>query len=230
MLLWVNAQYCGAGGNYAGIDAFDVAAGEWDNAKTPAINHSSHGLDGVTHSPACYHAFDNRFYIKGSGGDFGRYDPVSRTFQNIGHSGSTQGSDAYMVTLGARTFLYSARHSSDPAIRINTQTGAATSWAVPPSGTSAAFAYDSIQDRIYTPTTGVDSDVDDHEPGNRTVSWFDAGATSTPSWTGQTFNGSQPDTQASTGTFGRCAFVPEIKGFVLNNGVDSETYFYRTSQ
>jgi hypothetical protein len=231
MLLWQNARYCSGGGTTPGIDAFDVAAGEWDQAKSPPRTHQNHNLPDVTHSPGCFHPHDGLFYAKGSGSGFGSYDPVSRVFNDIEPSGPTQASDSFMCTLGPRDYLFCARASGDPSIRINTKTGACQSWATSgfPGRTESAFAYDSARDRIYTPTTGVSSNISGQPAGSKTVAWFNAGATSSPTWVAETFNGDTPDQQVSTGTYGRWAYIPELRGFVLNNGYDSPIYFYRTS-
>ena len=237
VMLWKNSVYCGNGGTSAGIDVFDVDAREWDNAKNPAVTHGSHPLDPETHAMSAYHPHTGLWYGKGKGGrsgSFGSYDPVTRNFTPINYTGYGSSYDSAMTAMGPRNYLYFCKGPGDQMGRVNVSTGVAEQWGNSnfPSGSGKAVAYDSLQDRLYIPTPGVAPlNTNRNMPaGSPTVSWLDASASSNPSWVAETFSGDTPDQQQIAGTFGRWSFVPELKGFLLNNAHDSPIYLYRTSE
>ncbi|MEM9386265.1 MAG: hypothetical protein AAGA68_14485 [Pseudomonadota bacterium] len=234
VMLWSNSPYCADGGTVADIDVFDVVAGEWDAAKASPVTHSPHGLFPATHSMSTFHPHTGLFYAKGKGArddSFGAYDPISRTWADIAFSGDGSPNDCAICTMGPRDYLFFLKETGRNAGRINVQTGVGELWGGPvPTNTKAAVAYDTRQDRIYTPTTGV-TDANQNMPaGSNTVAWLDAGGSASTPWVTETFHGDTPDQQRTGGTFGRWSYVPELAGFVLNNAHDSQIYFYRTSE
>lgn len=235
IMTWVNSWYCGNGGAHPGTDVFDMEAQEWDGAKSPPINHPAHSLRPAVHSCGVFHPHTGLWYSKGRGSDansLASYDPVTLTYTNIRFSGLGQQYDSSICTMGPRNYVYFFKSSTDSHGRIDVTTGVGEDWGQnPPSNTRSTVAYDSVQDRIYTPTTGVAPSPTNQNmpPGTKTVAWFDASAGTNPTWQSEIFNGDTPDQQISAGTFGRWSFIPELKGFLLNNAYDSSVYFYKTS-
>ncbi|MEM9187577.1 MAG: hypothetical protein AAGF12_00275 [Myxococcota bacterium] len=247
-MLWMNSVHCGPGGVSRGVDVYDVASGDWDEAR--GISHPDTGdfRRIKQHSNSVYVPTTGLFYSI-TGQTIGAYNPFGRTvdgveprsWRNEGtmRSGGV-GGDSMCCPMGdmggglADTVFAFDRGpgSSTEPQKINVRSAESTSWATAdyPRGSAQAVAYDSHQERLYALNSGVSSSPNNRtlEPGTRDVAWVSVHGDN-PTWNHETFHGDTPPQQVTAGTYGRWSYVKELRGFVVVNHAGSSVYFYRVT-